>query len=417
MKADIVLVNISNLITMDGKNAPWTKEDMKNVRSVENGIVAIKDDRIVYVGSGELPEEIETDKFSRVIDCTGQTVVPGFVDSHTHLVHGGSRENELAMKLSGMGYLDILAQGGGIHSTVKATKEADFDTLYKKASASLDTMLSFGVTTVEAKSGYGLDDFETELRQLKVAKALNDYHPVDVVSTFMPAHAIPKPFKDNPQGYIDLMINEYLPKVKEENLAEFLDVFCEEGVFTVEESRKIMQAGKELGYHLKIHADEIIPLGGAELAAEMGAVTAEHLIAASDEGIQAMAKAGVIADLLPGTSFNLQKNTFARAKKMIEEGVAVALSTDYNPGSCPTENLQLIMSFAGLCMKLSPEEVLAGVTMNGACAIKREHEIGSISVGKKADITVLKVPNISYLIYHFGINHTSFVIKNGKIFC
>ena len=319
------------------------------------------------------------------------------------------------MKLKGAKYLEILEAGGGIHSTVNATREASFDELYDKAKNSLDTMLEFGVTTVEAKSGYGLDDFDTEIKQMEVARKLNETHPVDVVSTFMGAHAIPPKYKDNPRKYIDIIINEMIPEVSQRKLAKFCDVFCEKGVFTVEESKEILEAGLNYDLLPKVHADEIESLGGAELAAEVGCITADHLVAASDKGIKMMAEKGVIANVLPATSFNLQTGNFAKAKKMIEEGVAVALSTDYNPGSCPTENMQLVMSFASIIMKLTPEEVITAATMNGAASLKLEDEIGSIEVGKKADLVIFNAPNLEYIIYHFGINHTDKVIKSGKV--
>ena len=415
MRADLIIKNIDNLITLKGPNRPRIKKEMKEVNIINNGIVAIKEDKIIYVGEGELPNNIETDESTIIIDGCGKTVTPGLIDPHTHLVHGGSRENELAMKLNGYGYLDILEAGGGIHSTVKATREASFNKLYEKAKKSLDIMLGFGVTTVEAKSGYGLDDFETEIRQMEVAKKLNEDHPIDIVSTFMAAHAIPPAYKENPRGFIDLIIEKMIPYVKEKDLAKFIDVFCEKGVFSVEESREILEAGKRHGLFLKIHADEIEPLGGAELAADVNCVSAEHLVAASDEGIKRMAAENVVAVLLPATSFNLQSGKFAKARQMIEEGVAVALSTDYNPGSSPTENMQLVMSFASLIMKLTPEEVITAATINAAAALKLEEEIGSIEVGKKADIVIFDAPNLNYIIYHFGINHTDSVIKNGKL--
>lgn len=415
MKADLVIKNIDNLITLEGPNRPRIGKEMGEVSLIENGIVAIDQDKIIYVGRGELPDSIECDERTVFICGKGKTVTPGLVDPHTHLVHGGSREKELEMKLKGYEYLDILEAGGGIHSTVNATKIASFQELYDKAEKSLDIMLGYGVTTVEAKSGYGLDDFETEIKQMEVAKKLDEDHPIDVVSTFMGAHAIPPTYKDNIRGFIDLLIKEMIPYVKEKNLAGFIDVFCEEGVFTVDESREILQAGKEEGFLAKLHADEIKPLGGAELAADVGCVSAEHLIAASDEGIRRLAEEGVVAVLLPATSFNLQVKEYARARKMIDEGVAVALSTDYNPGSSPTENMQLVMSFASLIFKMTPEEVITASTINAAAALKREEEIGSIEAGKKADLVIFDSPNLNYIIYHFGINHTSKVIKDGKL--
>lgn len=415
MKTTLVIKNISNLITLRGKNEPRVKESLKDIGIINNGIIALNKDKIIYVGEGELPSNILTDENTIFIDGTGKTVTPGFVDSHTHVVHGGSRENELAMKLKGVPYLDILAAGGGIHSTVKSTREASFEELYNQASKSLDIMLSYGVTTVEAKSGYGIEDFQTELRQLEVAKKLNEDHPIDIISTFMGAHAVPKKYKNNPEEFVDIIINNMIPEVAKKDLAKFCDVFCEEGVFTIDQSRRILLAAREHGMESKIHADEIKPLGGAELAAEISCVSADHLIAASDEGIKMMAEKGVIANLLPGTSFNLQTGSFAKARKMVELGVPIALSTDYNPGSCPTENLQLIMSFASLLMKMTPEEVITGVTINGACALGLEEKIGSLEVGKQGDVVIFDSPNLEYIIYHFGINHTDIVIKKGKL--
>lgn len=415
MKTTLVIKNIDNLITLKGENRPRVKEELKDIGIIENGIIALNGEKIIYIGEGELPSSIIVDENTIVIDGKGKTVTPGLVDSHTHVVHGGSRENELAMKLKGVPYLDILAAGGGIHSTVKSTRAATFEELYNQANRSLNTMLEFGVTTVEAKSGYGIDDFNTELKQLEVADKLNKDHPIDIISTFMAAHAIPKEYKENPDEFVNIIINDMIPEVSKRRLAKFCDVFCEEGVFTIDQSRRILLAAREYGMELKLHADEIEPLGGAELAAEIGCITADHLIAASDTGITRMAKEGVIANLLPGTSFNLQTGKFARAKKMLEEGVPLALSTDYNPGSCPTENLQLIMSFGALIYKLTPEEVITAVTINGACALGLEKEIGSLEIDKQGDIVMFNAPNLEYILYHFGINHTDKVIKKGRV--
>ena len=415
MKADIIIKNIDKLYTLKGPNRPRVKDEMRQVGLIEDGVVAIEDGKIIYVGQGQLPEDIKTDETTVIIDGRGKVVTPGLVDSHTHLVHGGSRENELAMKLKGVKYLDILAAGGGILSTVNATRNATFQELYDQAKKSLDRMLSYGVTTVEAKSGYGLDDFDTEIKQMEVAIKLGEDHPIDVISTFMGAHAIPSRYKDNPDLFVDVIKNEMIPEVAKRGLAKFCDVFCEKGVFTVEQTKDILETGKQWGLLPKVHADEIETLGGAELAAEIGCVSADHLIAASDKGIKMMAEKGVIGNLLPGTSFNLQSGKLANARKMIEEGVAVALSTDYNPGSCPTENMQLIMSFASIMLKMTPEQVLTAATINGAASLKLEEEIGSIEVGKKADIVVFDAPNFEYIIYHFGVNHTDKVIKDGKV--
>lgn len=410
MKADKILYNIGSLFCSTTKKGPLKGADMNVATVITDGFVAILGDEIIGYGQGDGAEfKSETTK---LVDCLAMTVTPGLIDSHTHLVHGGSRENEFAKKLNGVSYLDILREGGGIHSTVKATNEASFDELYNKAKKSLNTMLSYGTTTVEAKSGYGLN-FETEEKQLKVAKKLNEDHPVDIVSTFMGAHAVPKQYKENPQEYINVLINEMMPKFAKEGLAEFCDVFCEHEVFSVEETRLILNAAKKLGLKAKIHADEIVSLGGAELASEVGAISAEHLMAASEQGMVDMAEAGVIANLLPGTTFSLMKNTYAEARKMIEKGCAVALSTDYNPGSCPTENIQLIMQLGSLALRMTPVEVLNAVTVNGAYCLNRQDTIGSIEVGKKADLVIWDSPNIDYLFYHFGINHVDTVYKNG----
>lgn len=414
MKATLVIKNIDNLITLQGENRPRRGEELEDIGLLNNGILAIKDDEIIHVGSGELPHTIEIDDKTIIIDATGKTVTPGLIDSHTHLVHGGSRENELDMKLHGVPYLDILAAGGGIHSTMKATQEASFEELYDKAKNSLNIMMSYGITTVEGKSGYGIEDFETEVRQLEVAHKLNQDHPVDVISTFMGAHSIPKKYEADSEKFVKIIIEEMLPVVEEKNLAEFCDVFCEEGVFSVDQSRRILLAAREHGMKLKIHADEIVTIGGAELAAEIGCVSADHLLAASDKGLEALANSTTIATLLPGTAFNLNAE-FANARKMIDMGVAVALSTDYNPGSCPTENIQFIMTLSSLKMKMTPEEVITGVTINGAAALGIEHKVGSLQKGKKADIVIFDAPNLPYIIYHFGINHTNTVIKNGRV--
>lgn len=415
MKATLVIEKIDNLITIKGDNKARSGEQQGEIGLINNGIIAVKDDRIIYTGQGELPDDIEIDENTVVINGQGKTVTPGLIDSHTHLVHGGSREHELSMKLQGKGYLEILAAGGGIHSTARATAAASFEELYEKANKSLDIMLSFGVTTVEAKSGYGIGSFDTELKQIEVANKLNDNHPVDIISTFMGAHAVPEEYKDNSDLFVDKLINEMIPEITDKKLAKFCDVFCEEGVFSVDQTRKILNAAKKYGLIPKVHADEIVSLGGAELAAEIGCISAEHLIGASDQGIKDMAEKGVIAVLLPGTSFNLQKASAARARAMIKSGVPVAISTDYNPGSCPSENIQLMMTLASLTLKMIPEEVIVGVTINAAAALGLEEEIGSLEVGKKADITIFDAPNLDYMIYHFGINHTDSVVKNGKI--
>ena len=411
MKADFILRNIGQLVTMAGSENPRSGKEMGEVEILENAYLAVKDGKVLKAAAGEPGDDL-IGEGTVIEDARGLTVTPGLIDPHTHLVHGGSRENEFSLKLEGVPYIDVLKQGGGILSTVRSTKSATHQELYKKAKASLDTMLGFGMTTIEAKSGYGLD-LETELKQLEVAKSLNEDHPVEIASTFLGAHAVPMEYKENSDEFVDMVI-DMLPLVKERGLAEFCDVFCEEGVFSVDQTRKILLAAKELGYKLKIHADEIVSLGGAELAAEVGAISGDHLMAASDKGIEMMAERGVVADILPGTSFNLGK-AYAPVRKMIEAGVPVALSTDYNPGSCPTENIQFIMQLGSLGMKMTPKEVFTAVTVNAAHSIGRAHRVGSLEPGKEADFVVFNAPNIDYIIYHFGINHTKEVYKGGKL--
>ena len=382
-----------------------TKEHFSGYIVVDNGIIE-------EIKAGEAPTSLKT-QASRIVDARGQLILPGFVDAHTHLVHGGSRENELAMKLQGASYMEI-HKIGGIGATVRATRKASSSELYDKAITTLDHMLLNGVTTLEAKSGYGLDT-ETEIKCLEVNKRLDKNHPIDIVSTYMGAHSTPPEFEGNTDGYIDFMIKETMPRVKDEALAEFCDAFCEEGIFSLEQTEKVLQVAKDMGFKLKLHADEIVPFGGAELAAKMGAVSAEHLMAVSDEGIKAMAKSGTVAVLLPATSFFLMSKIYAPAKKMLEEGVRVAISTDYNPGSSPTENIQMAMWMACFKMGLTPSDIVRGVTINAAYAINREKTIGSLEEGKKADILVFNSPSIEYLMYRFGANLISQVWKEGRL--
>ena len=412
MKADLILKNIGKLVTMQGSSSFRVKEEMNKINIIENAYIAVKNGKILAIGVGDEFGNL-CGEDTKIHDAEGLLVTPGLIDSHTHLIHGGSRENEFSMKLNGVPYIEILNNGGGILSTVKATKDASEEALYKKAKKSLDRMLEFGVTTVEEKSGYGLE-LNTEIKQLEVARALDKNHPVDLVHTFLGAHAVPEEYKENHKAYIDILVDVMMPKIKDMELAEFCDVFCEEGVFTIEESEYILQKAKEMGYKLKIHADEIESLGGAELAAKLGCVSADHLMAASDEGIKMMAENNVVANILPATSFNLNKN-YADCRKMIDMGAIVSLSSDYNPGSCPSENLQLVMQLGCLHLKMTPNEVLTAVTINAAYAIDRADKIGSIEVGKNADFVVFDARNVEYLMYHFGINHTKKVYKNGNL--
>ncbi|OXS70530.1 imidazolonepropionase [Lysinibacillus sp. KCTC 33748] len=412
----ILIKNANEVITLKSAlQGPRTKEQMRDIAVVENGSVLMEGNSIIAVGpiaqlEADFPDLV---KVAEVIDASGKIVMPGLVDCHTHLVHGGTREQEFNLRLNGATYMEIMNAGGGIHATTNRTRETSFGDLYEKTMNHLDVFLKHGVTTVEAKSGYGLD-WETEKKQLEVTKELQATHDIDVVSTFMGAHAVPRDYKGREDEFVDLVIHDMLPKVAELNLAEFNDVFCEKGVFTPEQSRRILEAGKALGLTPKIHADEIEPYEGAELAAEVGAISAEHLLVASDEGIQKMAEAGTIAVLLPGTAFFLRA-PFARGRLMIDEGVPVAISTDFNPGSSPTLSLPFIMNLACMHMGMTLEEVLTATTVNAAYAINRGHQIGSLEAGKQADVIILDVANYKQLQYFYGMNHTNTVIKNGRV--
>ncbi len=412
----ILIKNANEVITLKSNaQGPRTKEQMQEIAVIENGSVLIEEERIVAVGAYE---QLEADfpeliKKAETIDATGKIVMPGLVDCHTHLVHGGTREQEFNMRLNGSTYMEIMNAGGGIHATTKRTRETSFDELYEKTMQHLDVFLKHGVTTIEAKSGYGLD-WETEKKQLEVAKELQATHNIDVISTFMGAHAVPRDYKGREDEFVDVVIHDMLPKVAELELAEFNDVFCEKGVFTPEQSQRILEAGKALGLTPKIHADEIEPYQGAELAAEVGAISAEHLLVASDEGIRKMAEAGTIAVLLPGTAFFLRA-PFARGRLMIDEGVPVAISTDFNPGSSPTMSLPFIMNLACMHMGMTLEEVLTATTINAAYALNRGEQIGSLEAHKKADVLILDVENYKQLQYFYGMNHTHTVIKNGEV--
>ncbi|MBQ4000779.1 MAG: imidazolonepropionase [Lachnospiraceae bacterium] len=407
-----LIVNIGELATPFGRNAWGGADQKKRVERYRHAWLLLEDGKVLSLGTGD-PGGIARVPGTEILDAGGLLVTPGLVDAHTHLIFGGYRQNELALKLQGVSYLEILARGGGILSTVSATRRAGEEELFEKARKDLDEMLKHGVTTVEIKSGYGLDR-ETELRQLKVIKKLREELPLDLVSTYLGAHALPPEYKDNREGYISLMCEEIIPEVAREGLAEFCDVFCETGVFTAEETGRILEAGKKYGLRPKIHADEIDAIGGSELTKEVGAVSAEHLIRCRESGIQAMKEAGTIACLLPATSFYLGA-AYAPARQMIDAGVPVAMATDYNPGSCPSLNLQFVMNLGCLRYRLTPEEVLAAVTLNAAGAIGRADRLGSLEPGKQADLVIWDAPDLEYICYRMGSNLAKTVMKKGKI--
>ena len=390
-------------------NEPKKGNEQRQIKIVKNAAIVIEGTKITY--ADEQNQAPSSD--NQVLDAGGRLVTPGLVDSHTHSVFGGWRQHELSQKLAGIPYIDILKSGGGILSTVESTRSTSETELIQKTHGLFDLMLSHGTTTCESKSGYGLN-LETEIKQLTVLKKLNESEScsMSIVPTFMGAHAFPKDCSRS--EYIDLLLNSLIPQMARLGLSEFCDIFCEASVFTLEESRKILMKAKECGFKLKIHADEIECLGGAQLAAELGAISAEHLIQTSTEGIEAMAKSEVIAVLLPGTSFYLDK-PYARAKSMIEHGIAVAVASDFNPGSSPCLNLQFAMTLACLKYKLTPAECITAVTLNAAAAINRAQSIGSLEEGKVADIVIWDTADLDYLFYRYGNNQVNTVIKSGKI--
>jgi len=405
------------------------------VKALRRADVAVDDGRIVAVG-----KNIEM-KGERELDASGRTVMPGFVDPHTHLIFAGSREHELEMKLKGLTYLEILEKGGGIIYTVKQTREATEQELVSQAGRRLISMLRHGTTSAEAKSGYGLDR-ENELKSLRAIRTLGKNQPVELVPTFLGAHAIPPEFtkrtdgmstgngaggrggngngngkafvKKDRDGYIDYLIDEVLPDVVEQGLAEHCDIFCEKGVFDLEQSRRLLGAAAKAGLRPKIHADEIEPLGGSALAAEINAISAEHLVVTPEESMKKMAGAGVVANLLPGTPYVLMSEHFSNARRMMDLGVPVALATDLNP-NCWTESMQMIISLACYRMRMTPSEALVSATINAAYAIGRGAEIGSLTPGKQADIIILDVPDHLHIPYRFGVNHVRTVIKKGRV--
>jgi len=409
---DLLVENAEEIVTLrGGSQKPLLGEQMNNLGIIKNGSVAVNKGKIIAVGK---KREIKA-KFQakEILNVEGKLVMPGFVDPHTHLVFAGSREEEFEMRIQGSTYMEILERGGGILKTVRETRKASRDELLRSCKKTLDTMLEHGTTTLEAKSGYGLSTAD-EVKCLEIMKALNEKHPIDVVPTFLGAHAIPVEYQGDADAYVSLIINEMIPAVASRGLAEFCDVFCEKGVFNISQSRSILVEGKKHGLMAKLHADEMTGFGGAELAAEVKGVSASHLLFASDNGLKTMARKGVAAILLPGASFSLMTGKYADARKMISWGVAVALGTDYNP-SCLIESQQIVIALACHQMHMAPSEAIAAATINAAHALNREQTVGSLEAGKKADIAVLKAPNHKFLGYRWGTNLVDKVIKNGKL--
>lgn len=403
---ELVIKNIGMIATPTGAAAKAGKAQGE-ITILKDAWIAVDGDIIRAIGDGCAPEA------GRYIDAQGKLVTPGLVDPHTHLVFGGWREHELSMKLKGVSYLEILAAGGGILSTVRNTRATTEEALRNKAATVLKRMIALGVTTCEAKSGYGLSTRD-ELKMLRVVRNMNECQSVELVPTFLGSHALPEEYKNDREAFISLITDEMIPQIAREGLAEFCDVFCETGVFTAEESERILMAGQRHGLRSKCHSDEIDTIGGTEMAGRIGAVSCEHLIHCQASGIEAMAKGGTVACCLPATSFYLGA-TYAPARDMITRGVPVAFGSDFNPGSCPVHSLQIAMNIGCLKYRMTPEECLTAVTLNAAAAIGRAERIGSIEAGKQADILVWDADNLDYVFYRFGDNLVEKVIKKGKL--
>lgn len=409
----ILIRNASQVVTCSGFEAKRGKA-MSDVGVIEDGAVAVSNGIITHVGPTEVVlRQVDVEDYLE-IDACGRALLPGFVDSHTHLVFGGCREEEFSWRMRGDSYMSIMERGGGIVNTMNATRSTSYDDLFEDAYDRLDTLMDMGVTTVEGKSGYGLD-LATELIQLRVMKELNDDHPLDVVSTFLGAHVVPPEFTGRTDAYVDYIIDELLPHVRAERSVTFCDVFCEQGVFSIEQSERLLKAARSERFKLKLHADGIVPFGGAELAARLKAVSADHLSHVSNYGIKRLARSGTIATLLPLTTFSLGK-PYAPGRRMIDAGCAVALASGLNPESCFSCSIPLLFALACIQMKLTPEEALTALTINGAAALGREKKVGSIDVGKKADLILLKFPSYKFLPYHVGMNIVDTVIKDGVLY-
>jgi imidazolonepropionase len=408
---DLLIYNASQVVTVASNGGRVKRgREMREVGVIENATIGIKDGKIAFIGGAD---DVPLTDAERTLNATGKTVLPGFVDSHTHLVFAGAREGEFARRVEGATYAEIAASGGGINTTVKATREAAPLELIEYALHRLDSCLGFGSTTVEIKSGYGLD-FENEIKLLEVIASLKDLHVVDIVPTFLGAHTIPFDYRERREEYVDLVVNRMLPEVASRSLAEYCDVFVERTAFTIDEARRILGEARRLGLKVRVHADQITPGGGAELAAEFNASSADHLDHISEEAIGRMLESGTIATLLPGVSLFLGE-PMPDARRLIDAGLPVAVATDMNPGSCMSENIQLMMSLAAMQMRMTMEECITAVTLNAAAALDRSDRIGSIEIGKQADLLVFDVPDYRRIIYHFGINHLNAIVRNGIV--
>jgi imidazolonepropionase len=415
MDIDLLIHSATQLLTL-ASDGPKRGTAMEDLGIIEHGAVAIKDSLIALVGpTSEVQGQVTA---AEELDASGKVVMPGFVDPHTHLVFAGDRAGEFEQRIRGASYMEIMAAGGGITATVRATRAASVEQLMEESRARLDRMLAHGTTTAEIKTGYGLD-VENELKMLEAIRRLDTEHPADLVPTFLGAHAVPKEYEGRADEYVDLVVEEMLPMVKSQipnrKSQIFCDVFCDEGAFTLEQSRRVLEAAHALGFGLKIHADEFKPLGGTRLAVELGAISADHLVCTPDDEIELLARSGTIAVALPGTPFGLGHHEYTPARRIIGAGGALALATDLNPGTCWCESMQLIVALACRFMEMTPAEAIAAVTINAAHAIRLGDQVGGLEVGKKADVLILDIPDYRHLSYRFGVNLVDKVIKGGRL--
>ncbi len=411
-RVDLVVHGASELVTLAGPARPRVGKEMKEIGVIEDGAIAVHEGKVVETGSTEAI--VAKYQGTTVLDATARTVLPGFVDPHTHLVFGGTREAEFEQRCLGVPYLEIAKKGGGIRSSVRQLRQVSEEDLYERTLKRLSGFVAGGTTTLEAKSGYGLDTVN-ELKSLRVLAKVNETHPVDLALTFLGAHEVPDEHRESRDEYLRIVIEEMIPEVAQEKLAEFCDVFCEHGVFEVPESRKVLLAGREAGLIPKLHAEEFEPIGGAKLAAEVGAISADHLVAIDEEGMDAMLEAQVIPVCLPGTTFFLNLKRHAPARAMIDRGLPVAIATDFNPGSSMTHSMPMILTLACVQYGLQPAEALTAATVNSAYAMNRGGDVGSLEPGKAGDLVLWDIPNHRYLPYHFGGARASVVVKRGKV--
>ena len=413
---DLLVHSAGQVCVVSGGDGAQRGEALGTLGVVADGAVAVQDGMIVAVGPTAVLRQTYTAK--EMLDVNGRCLIPGFVDPHTHLPWYGDRANEFEMRLGGASYMEIMNVGGGIMSTVRATRTATVDELVADNLPRLDRMLAHGTTTVEAKTGYGLDT-ATELKQLEAMRQLNEQHTIELVMTYLPAHAIPPEYKGRTDAFVDVIVNEMLPAgaewMQQHDIALFCDVFCEEGVFDVAQTRRILEEAAVLGYRLKVHADEFVGLGGTKLAVELGATSADHLVQTPDADIAALGTGATIAVGLPGTPFGLGHQAYTPAKKILAAGGALALATDCNPGTCWCESMQMVLALACRYMGLTQAQALAAATLNAAHAIGRGDVVGSLEVGKQADMVVLETADYRQLGYRFGTNLVRHVIKKGVV--